>query len=98
MSYREINAHQQVYEQTILTRWAISQAEFRNAHFQADTPWIADDLLGRGDYQKRKRQAMRDKLDVAMLNAKLAGIRYGKEAPASVPAWAIGEYRGGKPS
>ncbi len=98
MSYIEINAHRDVYENTVLTRWAISQAEFRNAHFQNETPWIADDLLGRGDYAARKRQAQRDKLDVTMTNARLSTMRKGTPPPPGLHPVFIGEYHGGKPS
>ena len=95
MSYTEINAHQAVYEQQTLTRWAVSCADFRNANRAADAPaWTPDDFLGRGDYAARKRQATRDKIDVGMLNAKLGAMRKGDAPPSTVPEWAIGEYRG----
>ena len=94
MSYREIEAHKQVYETSTLQRWAITRADFLNANRGPDSiPFTIDDILGRGDYEARKRQATKDKFEVARMNAKLAGIRRGSPTDG-IPDWAIGEYKG----
>jgi hypothetical protein len=39
------------------------QATLYNAHFQTDgLPWTAEDLLGKGDRQKRKSQQVADRM------------------------------------
>ena len=97
MSYAEINAHREVYDQTTMLRWAISQADFRNAHFSNDVQGSVDDMLGRGeDRTMRKIRAQKEKLDVAMLNAKLSTMRKGAPPPEGLHPVFIGEYHAGK--
>lgn len=64
------------------------QATLYNAHFDTGgVPFTADDLLGRGDRQKRKSLALLDKIEAMRLNASLARQRPGDTE--GLPDWAL---------
>lgn len=64
------------------------QATLYNAHFDnKGLPWTAEDLLGRGDREKRQRDRTRERMEVLRMNAKLGAMKPGITADG-IPEWA----------
>ena len=105
LSYREINAHRDVYDQNIQQQaiaLASVQAEIRNANTRIDLQgqlYTADDFLHPQARVARIAQAKKDKMDEDFVNWNLAKIQGGKgKAPSkTVPFWALDNWDGSIP-
>jgi len=102
LSYQEINALRDVYDQTIW-RWAHQQAAIYNANTRFDLQgamWLADDFLGHGDRQKRiaeaqrkVEQSKRDKMEEDFINFQVDLIKKNKKGK-NIPIWAMADWDG----
>lgn len=64
------------------------QATLYNAHFDnKGLPWTAEDLLGRGDREKRQRDRTIERMEVLRMNAKLGAMKPGAVVDG-LPEWA----------
>jgi hypothetical protein len=62
---------------------AAIQATLYNAHFENHgTPWTAEDLLGRGDREKRKAERFKDKMATFRVQ------QASEQANDEMPEWA----------
>jgi hypothetical protein len=70
--------------------WAQHQASWHNAHFAQPEglPFMPEDFLDSGARESRKRQAAKDKREVARMNKELSLM--SADDDSKVPTWAKG--------